>query len=241
MDSSAFIMNESAASFMGMEDPIGKTVRWNDKPYTVIGVVEDMLIQSPYKPVRPSLFHLSTEEENVFIIKLNPEKSVKESMSRIESVFLSHNPAIPFDAEFVDEEFEEKFGNEKRVGQLAAYFTFLAIFISCLGLFGLASYVAEQRTKQIGIRKVLGASVVRLWQLLSLDFVVLVIISCVISVPVAYYFMEQWLQKYDYHTTISWWVFALACLGALVITLCTVSFQAIKAAVSNPINSLRSE
>ena len=117
----------------------------------------------------------------------------------------------------------------------------MAIFISCLGLFGLASFVAEQRTKEIGIRKVLGASVTRLWKMLSKDFVFLVVISCIIAVPVAYYLMDGWLQKFDYHTTISWWIFGLACLGALVITLITVSYQAIKAAMSNPVKSLKTE
>jgi len=240
-DSLAFIMNESAVKFMKIEDPIGKVIRWNDEPYTIIGVVNDMLIQSPYKPVRPSLFHLSLEEEQIFTIKLNPARSAQESISEIEKVFLSHNPAIPFVAEFVDEEFSKKFGNEKRIGKLAAFFTFLAIFISCLGLFGLASYVAEQRTKEIGIRKVLGASVVRLWKMLSKDFVLLVFIACMIAVPIAYYIMHNWLQKFDYHTTISWWVFGLACIGALAITLITVSYQAIKAALSNPVKSLRTE
>ncbi|MEM8889947.1 MAG: FtsX-like permease family protein [Bacteroidota bacterium] len=241
MDSLAFIVNESAAEFMGMEDPIGKKIGWDDKSYTIIGVVEDMLIQSPYKPVRPSLFHLSTNEENVFIIRLHPEKSPAESLQKIEEVFRSHNPAIPFEAEFVDEEFAKKFGNERRIASLAAFFTVLAIFISCLGLFGLASYIAEQRTKEIGIRKVLGASVPRLWQLLSLDFLGLVLIACFIAVPLANYIMKEWLTKYDYHTSISWWVFLIACLGALTITLLTVSYQAIKAATANPIQSLRAE
>ena len=240
-DSLAFIMNESAVKFMKIEDPLGKIIRWNDEPYTIIGVVKDMLIQSPYKPVRPSLFHLSLEQENIFTLKLNPARSAKESISQIEAVFLSHNPAIPFVADFVDEEFAKKFGNEKRIGKLAAFFTILAIFISCLGLFGLASYVAEQRTKEIGIRKVLGASVVRLWKMLSKDFVLLVFIACTIAVPIAYYIMHNWLQKFDYHTTISWWVFGLACVGALAITLITVSYQAIKAALSNPVKSLRTE
>jgi len=240
-DSSAFILNESSVKFMNITDPIGKIVRWDEKPYTIIGVVEDMLIQSPYKPVRPSLFHLSTQEENVFIIKLNPAKSAKESLARVEAAFSKYNPAIPFEADFVDEEFARKFGNEKQIGKLAAFFTFLAIFISCLGLFGLASYVAEQRTKEIGIRKVLGASVLLLWKMLSKDFVILVFIACVISVPLAYYFMDGWLQKFDYRMAISLWIFALACLGALVITLLTVSYQAIKAASANPVKSLKTE
>jgi ABC-type antimicrobial peptide transport system permease subunit len=204
-------------------------------------VVEDMLIQSPYKPVRPSLFHLLRRKENVFVLKLNPAMSVSESLAKVEAVFRKNNPAIPFVANFVDEEFAKKFGNEKRIGQLAAFFTILAIFISLLGLFGLASYVAEQRTKEIGIRKVLGATVLRLWNMLSKDFVLLVVIACVIAVPTAYYIMDSWLQKFDYHTAISWWIFGIASMGALLITLITVSYQAIKAASVNPVESLRSE
>ena len=240
-DSLAFIVNESAVKFMQLEDPIGKTLRWNDKPFVIIGIVEDMLIQSPYKPVRPSLFHLSLDSGNIFTLKLNPTKSVSESLAKIESVFQTYNPAIPFEAEFVDEEFAKKFGNEKKIGELAALFTFLAIFISCLGLFGLASYVAEQRTKEIGIRKVLGATVLRLWNMLSKDFVILVIIACIIAIPTAYYIMDTWLQKFDYHTSISWWIFALASFGALLITLITVSYQAIKAARANPVISIKTE
>jgi ABC-type antimicrobial peptide transport system permease subunit len=240
-DSLAFILNESAVIFMGLTDPVGKIVRWNNDPYNIIGVVEDMLVQSPYKPVRPSIFHLSTEEENVFILKLNPAISAKESLAKVEATFTKYNPAIPFDSNFVDEAFADKFGNEKKIGKLAAFFTVLAIFISCLGLFGLASYVAEQRTKEIGIRKVLGASVLLLWRMLSKDFVLLVFIACAISVPLAYYFMESWLNKFDYRTSISLWIFVLACIGALVITLITVSYQAIKAASANPVNSLKTE
>ena len=135
----------------------------------------------------------------------------------------------------------KKFGNEQRIGKLASFFAILAIFISCLGLFGMASFVAEQRTKEIGVRKVLGASVFNLWRLLSKDFVLLVLLSCAIAIPIAYYFLHEWLQKYEYRTEISWWIFAAAGIGALLITLITVSFQAIKAAIANPVKSLRTE
>ena len=175
------------------------------------------------------------------ILKLNPEKNTRQSLSMIEQILKKYIPAVPFDYKFVDEEFGSKFRAEERIGKLSSYFAVLAIFISCLGLFGMASFVAEQRTKEIGIRKVLGASVANLWKMLSKDFIVLVIISCIIATPVAYYYMSSWLQKYDYRTTITWWVFAAAISGALVITLLTVSFQAIKAAISNPAKSLRTE
>lgn len=240
-DSSAFILNESAVRFIGLKDPIGKVIKWNGDDYTVIGVVKDILVQSPYMPVRPAMWHLTDESENVFIIKLNPNLNAQESMAKVEAVFRRFDTTSPFSATFVDEDFASKFGNEKRIGTLAAFFAVLAVFISCLGLFGLASFVAEQRTKEIGIRKVMGASVQNLWQLLSKDFVILVVISSVVAILFSYFFFTHWLESYDYRTSVSWWIFALAAGGALVITLITVSFQAIKAATNNPIKSLRSE
>lgn len=242
-DSSAFILNESAVEFIGLKDPVGKVIRWDGNPYTVIGVVKDLLVQSPYTPVRPSVFHLFKNKgfQNVFILKLNPERSVQETLADVEAVFKKYNPSAPFTATFVDDEFARKFGNEKRVGTLAAFFAVLAVFISCLGLFGLASFVAEQRTKEIGIRKVLGASVTNLWSLLSKDFALLVMLACVIAIPLAWYQLNNWLQGYEYRTTVSWWIFALSGAGALIIALLTVSFQAVKAALMNPVKSLRSE
>lgn len=240
-DSTAFILNESAVKFIGLKDPIGKILKWNGENFTVIGVVKDILVQSPYTPVRPAMWHLSDDSENIFIIKLNPNKNTQESLSKVEEVFKKFDSTSPFSASFVDEAFAQKFGNEKRIGTLAAFFAGLAVFISCLGLFGLASFVAEQRTKEIGIRKVMGASVSNLWQMLSKDFVVLVIISSVIAITFSYFYCVHWLESFEYRTTISWWIFALAAAGALIITLITVSFQAIKAALMSPINSLRSE
>jgi putative ABC transport system permease protein len=204
-------------------------------------VIKDMVVESPYSPVRPTLFHLSAFPGNVVIAKLNPAAGTSEALRKIETIFKKYNPAQPFDYQFVDEEYAKKFGNEQRIGKLAGFFAILAIFISCLGLFGMASFVAEQRTKEIGVRKVLGASVFNLWRLLSKDFVLLVLLSCAIAIPIAYYFLHEWLQKYEYRTEISWWIFAVAVTGALVITLLTVSFQAIKAAIANPVKSLRTE
>ena len=157
------------------------------------------------------------------------------------SIFKKYNPEQPFEYQFVDEDYAKKFGNEKRIATLASFFAILAIFISCLGLFGMASFVAEQRTKEIGVRKVLGASVFGLWRLLSKDFVVLVIISLLIAIPLAYYLMYGWLDNYQYRTKISWWIFAASGAGAILITLLTVSYQAIKAAIANPVKSLRTE
>jgi ABC-type antimicrobial peptide transport system permease subunit len=148
---------------------------------------------------------------------------------------------VPFDYSFADEDYEAKFKAEERIGKLATLFSALALLISCLGLFGLASFIAEQRTKEIGIRKVLGATVAHIWQLLSSEFIVLVIISCGIAIPLSWYFMSGWIGQYEYRTTISAYVFIMTGFGAVTITLITVSFQAIKAALTNPVKSLRSE
>lgn len=240
-DSMTFVINESAAKFLGFKNPIGEVLTWNDKPFTIIGVIKNMVVESPYEPVRPSLFHIDDDESNVVIIKLNPALGSREAISKIEAVFKKYNPASPFEYKFVDEEYARKFGDEERIGKLASSFAVLAVFISCLGIFGLASFVAEQRTKEIGVRKVLGASIFNLWKMLASDFVLLVIFSLIIAIPVAYYFMNHWLLKYEYRTEIAWWIFAVSGLGALTITLLTVSYQSIKAALANPVNSLRSE
>ncbi len=240
-DSSGFVVNETAAKYIGFKTPVGETITWDGKPYKIVGVIKDMVVQSPYEPVRPSLFHLAPGTGNVVNLKLNPAASTREALSTIEAVFKKYNPSVPFEYKFVDQEYAKKFGEEERIGKLTSFFAVLAIFISCLGIFGLASFMAEQRTKEIGVRKVLGASVGSLWQLLSKDFVRLVFISLFIATPLAYHFLSKWLQKYTYRTELSWWIFAVAGAGALVITLLTVSYQAIRAASINPVNSLRSE
>ena len=162
-------------------------------------------------------------------------------MEKIGKIFDRYNPAAPFEYVFVDKQYDKKFGLEELIGKLAGIFAALAIFISCLGLFGLAAYVAEQRTKEIGIRKVLGASIAQMWLLLSRDFVLLVVISCLIASPIALYFLKPWLDKYQYHIHIGPGVFLFSAAAALIITLITISFQAIKAAIANPVKSLRSE
>lgn len=240
-DSSGIILNETAVKFMGLKKPIGEIVKINEKAFYVIGVVKDLVMQSPYSPVFRTSFVLDYNDVAVINLKINPATSSREALAKLKVVFKKHNPSAPFEYKFVDDEYARKFSDEERVGKLATFFAILAIFISCLGLFGLASFIAEQRTKEIGIRKVLGASVTNLWGLLSKDFVLLVIISCLISAPIAYYFLSNWLQKYEYRTEISWWIFAVSATGALVVTLLTVSFQAIKAALINPVKSLKSE
>jgi ABC-type antimicrobial peptide transport system permease subunit len=167
--------------------------------------------------------------------------TTKAALAAIAPVFKKYNPGAAFEYRFVDEDYAKKFNDEKRIGSLATVFAILAIFISCLGLFGLASFVAEQRTKEIGVRKVLGASLFHVWRMLSTDFVVLVVISCGIAIPIAWYFLHQWLQQYEYRAPMSWWVFAVASIGALTITLITVSWQALRAGLINPVGALRSE
>jgi putative ABC transport system permease protein len=240
-DSSALIFNEAAVKLTGLKNIVGKNIKWNDKNYTVVGVIKDMVMESPYEPIKPTIFTMDKDWASTITIRIKPTVSVQDALAKVEKVFKKYNPGAPFDYRFIDEEYAKKFSDEQRIGNLATFFAILAIFISCLGLFGLASFVAEQRTKEIGVRKVLGASVFNLWQMLSKDFAWLVAISCVIAIPIAWYYLHQWLQKYEYHTDISLWVFVAACLGALIITLLTVSFQAIKAALANPVKSLRTE
>jgi putative ABC transport system permease protein len=239
-DSSAMILNEAAVKFMGFKNPLGEVIKW-DKDYKVIGVVKDMIMSSPYDPVKPTIFHMLNGSGSFVDIRLNPKIGSHEALGKIESVFKKYDPDSPFDYKFTDDEYAKKFANEERVGKLAGFFTILAIFISCMGLFGMASFMAEQRTKEIGVRKVLGASVFGLWRLMSKDFVILVTISLFIAIPVAYYFMFGWIKSYKYHAELSWWIFSLTAVGTIVITLLTVSYQSIKAALANPVKSLRSE
>lgn len=244
-DTAAIVINEAAVKFMGVKNPVGKVVQWGQgkdaEYFTIVGVIKDMLMESPYEPVKQTIYIMNYENVNWMTMKLNPARSASESVAMIEATFKKHLPAAPFDYKFADQEFGKKFQSEERIGKLAAIFALLAVFISCLGLFGLASFVAEQRTKEIGVRKVLGASVVNLWGMLSKDFIVLVFISCLIAMPIAYYFLSDWLKDYKYHTEISWWIFAMAVGGALTITLLTVSYQSIRAAMANPVKSLKSE
>lgn len=241
-DSLAMILNEAAVKQVGMKkDIVGQTIQFNDRNYTVIGVIKDMIMENPYKPVTPTVFLYDPNWANIITVAIKNGAPIKTSLGKIEAVFKKYNPGAPFDYTFNDEDYAKKFADEERVGNLATFFTILAIFISCLGLFGLASFVAEQRKKEIGVRKVLGASTYNLWQMLSREFALLVFISCFIAIPLAWYYLNSWLNQYDYRTPISIWIFFISGFGALAITLITVSFQAIKAALANPVKSLRTE
>jgi len=242
-DSSCMIINEASEKFLGFKNPIGETIVWGDAKFKIIGVVKNMVNQSAYDQPTPILFYLPLKwsRMNNISLKINPSVSAHAALDKIKLILKKYDPSTSYTVQFVDQEYAKKFDSEERVGKLASCFAGLAIFISCLGLFGMASFMAEQRIKEIGVRKVLGATVFNLWQLLSKDFVMLVIISLFIASPIAYYFMHNWLQAYQYRTEINGWIFAIAAAGAMTITLLTVSYQGIKAALANPVKSLRSE
>jgi ABC-type antimicrobial peptide transport system permease subunit len=212
----------------------------NGKQYKVIGVVKDALMNSPFGEADPTLFNYGYNSDYL-LYRLSPNIKTHTAIEKLTKIFNKYSPNYPYQYWFVDQEYNSKFSEEVLVGKLAGIFAGLAIFISCLGLFGLAAFVAEQRTKEIGIRKVLGASISQVWVLLSRDFILLVMISCIIASPLALYFLQKWLQKYDYHITVGLGVFLISALAAIIITIITVSFQSIKAAVANPVKSLRSE
>ncbi|MCO5946732.1 ABC transporter permease [Mucilaginibacter flavidus] len=236
------IVNEAMVRRIGLKEPVNQliTINFNPKPVKIIGVVKDALMDSPYSPVEPAVFG-HNPFGFVVTYRLAKNAGSHTAIDKIGRIFGKYNPAYPYEYKFVNEEYEHKFNLEVLVGKLAGVFAGLAIFISCLGLFGLAAYVAEQRTKEIGIRKVLGASIAQVWLLLSRDFIVLVVISCVIASPVAFYFLHNWLQKYTYRVGIGVGVFIASGIAAIIITLFTISFQAIKAALTNPVKSLRTE
>lgn len=248
-DSSGIIINESALRYMGLTRPIGEQVSWTwgrDKRvmhYTILGVVKDMVMSSPYSDIQPTFFYLKgfNGNPNWINIRVNPEISIAEALPKIETVFKRIIPAAPFEYKFADEEYAMKFGKEERLAQLATIFASIAIFISSLGVLGLSSFIAEQRTKEIGIRKVLGASVGDVLQMLSKDFVLLVLISCLIASPLSDYLFTRWLQQFNYHTEISSWLFLFVAVLATAITLIIISFHGVKTALMNPVKSLRSE
>ena len=238
-DSAAVLLNQAAVKLMRLKNAVGETIRWNGQNRTIIGVVPDLQMESPFQSVSPMIIKFSKDWVNALIVRINPNVSISKAINIIKPIFEKYN--AQFDYQFADEEYAKKFNYEELVANFAGILTIIAIIISCLGLFGLASYMAEQRTKEIGVRRVLGASVPYIWQLLSKDFVVLVLIACTIAVPIAWYLMNDWLKTYQYKINIGFGVFALVIALSVVITLLTVSFQAIKAAIANPVKSLRTE
>ena len=241
-DTASVVINEAAVKTTGFKKPIGQLIFYSKKPLIIVGVIKDFIIGSPYQPVGPMLvFGSNTWWYNTLNFRLNPQKSVLKDLEIAQLIFKKYNPAYPFQYKFVDDEYNEKFKDEVRTGTLAAVFSGLTIVISCLGLFGLAAYMAESRSKEIGIRKVLGASVNSIIQLITREFVVLVIIAIIISIPIGWYVASKWLQDFSYRINVSWLIFALAGITALIIAIITVSSNALKAALANPLKSLKTE
>ncbi len=244
-DSTCVILNEAAVKRMRFKEPLNQVISWSlsnaPKDLRVIGVVKDALTNAPFSPAEPTIFIYQPDWTFNIMYRLSPTVSSQAAFEKLKPIFNKHNPDYPYEYHFADESYAAKFDLEMLIGKLAGIFAALAIFISCLGLFGLAAYMAEQRNKEIGIRKVLGASVTQVWILLSKDFIVLVLISCVIASPVAFYFLQNWLENYYYRISISPVVFIVAAIAAITITVITISFQAIKAAIANPVKSLRTE
>jgi len=240
-DSSACVVNQAAVDLMAMKDPIGRKITWENRDLEIIGVTPNVVMDSPYRPVEAMVLIFSTTWSSTVTLRLNKTDDVKSAMEKVEKVFKKLNPNYPFEYRFVEADFERKFSTINLISRLAGLFASLAIAITCLGLFGLAAFTAEQRTKEIGIRKVMGASVSSLVALISKDFSKLVIIAFLISAPITWWFLNNFLERYPYRIEIAWWVMATAGLISLLLALLIVSTQALKAAVSNPTQSLRSE
>ncbi len=242
-DSFSVLLNESAVKTMGLKNPVGQIIKnpFDNINWLIIGIVKDYIQGSPYNNIPPTVIYGPGAWFNMMYIKFNPASSTANSLAKAEQVFKKYNPSYPFDYKFVDQQYAQQFDSGQRTKKMAGLFAALAIFISCLGLFGLSASVAESRIKEIGVRKILGASVVSITKLLSFDFIKLVIVSIVIATPAAWYAMNRWLQDYAYRINIGWGIFVIAGLLTIVIALITVSFQAIKAAIANPVNNLRTE
>lgn len=239
-DSSGLIINESALRIMGFKDPIGQILKEGEMEWHIIGVIKDFIITSPYEPTKPLLVEGAMGWFNVVHIRLH-DGARSSDLKRLEQVFKKYCPDYPAEFVFLSEEYAQKFFKEERIGKFASLFALLAVFISCMGLYGLATYMAENRIKEIGIRKVMGASVVQITRLLAADFMKLVVVAIVIALPLSGWVMDQWLSGYPYRMNVQWWVFAVAGLLSIFIALFTVSFQSVKAAMSNPVKNLRSE
>ena len=239
-DTTNYIINEEAARRIGLKPIVGQELTFWGKTGKIVGVMKNFHTQSLHAPIDPLIIRLRPEDTYTVLVRAEAGKTT-EALASMERVARKYNPAYPFEYDFADQEFERQYKSETVIGQLAKYFAFLAIFISCLGLFGLSAFTAEQRTKEMGIRKVLGASVTSIVSLLSKDFLKLVALAFVIAAPLAWYAVQQWLRNFEYKVDVGWMTFALAGGLALLIALLTVSFQSIKAALTNPVKSLRSE
>jgi predicted permease len=240
-DSLSVVLNEAAVKRFRFKDPLNQVIQNWDKDYRVVGVVKDALMESPFSSADPTMFMFDEAPGGFMLYRIPEGKEAHASVAALTTLFNKYNTALPYTYEFVNDAYNKKFQQEVLIGKLSGIFAGLAILISCLGLFGLAAYIAQQRTKEIGIRKVLGASISQVWILLSKDFLLLVFISCIIAIPIALFFLQNWLQQYPYRITIGPAAFIIAAVLAMGVTLLTTSFQAIRAALANPVRSLRSE
>ncbi|MEN5196429.1 ABC transporter permease [Sphingobacterium faecium] len=240
-DSLSVLVNEAAIKEMKLKNPIGSILKWGSNTFTIVGVINDYINDSPYSPVTPLLIYPAKDWMLNMVVRTNPSLPIDHNLKQMEEILKKFNPAYPFEYKFVDQQFAIKFKEQQQTAQLALIFSGLAIFISCLGLLGLASYIAELRTKEIGIRKVLGASVTGITAMLSRDFVKLVLIAILLASPIAWWTMNKWLEDFSYRIEIQWWIFAVAGIAALTIAILTVSTQAIRAANTNPVKTLRDE
>lgn len=241
MDTAACMLNETAVAKMGLKDPVGKSVFYNETPILIVGVFKDFIMRSPYSDVSPMIVFGTKKWANNIVIRLNPNTSTAKNIQLAEQVFKKYNPAFPFAFQFVDKQYEQKYNDQQQTGALAALFAGLTIFISCLGLFGLTAYMAENRSKEIGIRKVLGASVANITRMLTTEFIALVVLAFILAVPVALWAMNGWLQNFAYRIQIGWTTFVMVGCTAILIAILTVSVQAIKAALADPVKSITAE
>jgi ABC-type antimicrobial peptide transport system permease subunit len=239
-DSSAYIINESAARIMNMKDPVGKSISFWIGKGTVIGVVKDFHFNSMHKQIGPLVMMLQPKYNSLMLLKLNPG-TAPAAIAGMEKVYKTLNPAYPLVYHFLDEEFDKLYKSESLLKQLAAILAVIAVFISCLGLLGLSVFTAEQRKKEISIRKVLGASVLNLTATLAKEYLKPVLVAILIATPVSWYFLHKWLNGYAYHVQLSAWIFIAAALLAVIIAIVTVSVQSVKAATTNPVQHLKSE
>jgi putative ABC transport system permease protein len=239
-DTAHFVLNEAAVKETGIKDPVGKRFSMNGIKGTIIGVVKDFHYASMREKITPAAFYYHPQYFNRIYIRVTGNDPAK-AIAAAQKLFKQYNGQHPFSYTFLDQTFDSIYKGESRQATLFNYFSAIAIFISCLGLFGLATYTAQVRIREIGVRKVLGASVVNITGMLSIDFLKLVVIAILIATPVAWYLMNKWLQNFAYRINIQWWVFTVAGVIAMTIALITISFQSIKAAMANPVKSLRTE
>jgi putative ABC transport system permease protein len=239
-DSSNYLINWSAAEAMGMDNPVGKEISFWNVPGTIVGVMEDFHMGSMYQPIRPVILRLRPQQTNILIVRTEAGRT-QGALAGLETLYRQFNPEYVLNVRFMDQEYQESYRSEAVLGTLANAFAIVALFIACLGLFGLASFTAEQRSKEIGIRKVLGASVSSVASLLSREFLVLVVVAFLLAAPLAYLVMEDWLGRFAYRVDLGFGVLAMAFVVTLVIAWATVSYQSIRCALLDPVRSLRAE